>query len=343
MRWCCLPIGKRPLLPHNGRWDAGTARHVNPNIVRIPGKGAHMALPDWVAVDWGTSNLRAWAMAGDGSVLQQASSAKGMGRLKPDDFAHALLELTDSWIVGTNLVRVVACGMVGADKGWVHAPYRSTPCLPIGKGGFASPRSSPVLMTVLVVPGISTLEPSPDVMRGEETQIAGLLSLHSDFEGVVCLPGTHTKWVNIEAGRITGFRTYMTGELFELLGQRSILRHSVDSDLWCTEAFVEALDESYRDPGELAAGLFSIRAGSLLTGLTPGRATARLAGLLVGTELQSTGPIWRGKEVFLLGAGKALDSYRTAFRFIGKEFRELDSETAVIAGLRHANLLAGQS
>ncbi|MEO8531980.1 MAG: 2-dehydro-3-deoxygalactonokinase, partial [Deltaproteobacteria bacterium] len=151
---------------------------------------------DWIAVDWGTSSLRCWAMSADGQILAEASSDQGMGVLKPDAFEGALLALVGDWL--DRAVPVIACGMVGARQGWVEAAYRTVPATPIGLP-MTRPKVNDLRLSVYIVPGLSQAKPA-DVMRGEETQIAGFLALNKDFDGVIALPGTHTKWARVIGG-----------------------------------------------------------------------------------------------------------------------------------------------
>ena len=247
-----------------------------------------MVRPDWIAVDWGTSRLRAWAMAADGAVLAEGSSSDGMGALDPDGFESALMRLVGDWLPDTGApVPVVACGMVGARQGWREAPYRPVPCAPLG-GGMAVTTADPRL-SVRILPGLSQATP-PDVMRGEESQIAGLLSHMADFDGVICLPGTHTKWAQVSAGEVVSFQTFLTGEMFDLLATRSVLRHSVGGGALDRAAFAGAVTDAMTAPQKLAARLFAIRAAGLLEGLPEAEARGRLSGLLIGLELAGAKP-----------------------------------------------------
>ena len=130
---------------------------------------------DWIAVDWGTSHLRAFAM-GPAGVLDERTSDQGMGKLKREGFEPALLALIAEWL-GAGAMQIVVCGMACARQGWIEAPYRPAPCVPVAKGAFiAAPTLDPRL-NVQILPGLSQAKPA-DVMRGEETQIAGALALH---------------------------------------------------------------------------------------------------------------------------------------------------------------------
>ena len=188
---------------------------------------------DWIAVDWGTSNLRAWAM-GPSGPLAEATSDDGMGRLKPDEFEPALLRLIDPWLppLSTNapVTPVLACGMVGARQGWREAAYRTVPCTPVDAAAILHVPTQDQRITFHIAPGLRQDSPA-DVMRGEETQVAGVLAMQPGFDGVICAPGTHSKWIQVSAGEVVSFQTYMTGELFALLATQSVLRHGM-TDGW---------------------------------------------------------------------------------------------------------------
>ena len=194
-----------------------------------------------------------------------------------------------------------------------------------------------------VVPGIKMTHPSPDVMRGEETQLAGLLASFPEFEGLVCLPGTHTKWAVVGSGMVSSFRTFMTGELFDVLSRYSLLRHTVDPSAWDESSFASAVELGMGDPGTISAHLFSIRSESLLRGLGPAAAAARLSGLLIGAELASVRHLRSSGELIVLGSGKAGSAYRSALQVAGVAFRSLDAEQAVLDGLGHARRLLDRS
>ncbi|MGR3515348.1 MAG: 2-dehydro-3-deoxygalactonokinase [Paracoccaceae bacterium] len=283
---------------------------------------------DWIAVDWGTSNLRAWAMRG-GEVVAEAGSDQGMGTLEVDGFEPALLALIEPWL-GAGTMPIVACGMVGARQGWIEAPYAQVPCPPVGDGVIRAPSKDPRL-SVTILPGLSQATP-PDVMRGEETQIAGFLADAPDFDGVLCMPGTHTKWVQISAGEVVSFRTYMTGEMFALLAKQSVLRHSMD-DGFDTEAFRAAVRDGMGAPQALAAQFFSLRAEGLLATPAAGAAKARLSGLLIGAELAAAKPYWLGQRLALLGAGKLVQLYEDALVAEGASLEVHDVTRATLAGL----------
>ncbi|MBY5931914.1 2-dehydro-3-deoxygalactonokinase [Tateyamaria omphalii] len=282
----------------------------------------------WIAVDWGTSHLRAWLMRGDGTVLDRRASAQGMGTLDRAGFEPALRDLVCDALPAP----VLACGMVGSRQGWAEAPYAAVPCAPP-----SASEAVQVLETdldVRILPGVKQVKPA-DVMRGEETQIAGFLATSPGFDGVVCLPGTHTKWAHVSAGEIVSFRTAMTGEMFALLSQQSVLRHSVGEG-WDMESFAAGVDQSLSRPEGLAAALFSLRAEGLLHGLSGDAARARLSGLLVGAELASMRPYWLGQQVALIGAEALSNAYADALETQGVPTQMAGAEEMTLAGLTAA-------
>ena len=288
--------------------------------------------PAWIAVDWGTSHLRAWVMSANGTVLAQASSDRGMGRLDRAGFEPALLALVGPWLQGST--PVIACGMVGSRQGWVEAPYAATPCPPQGSS-FARAQSDDPRLAVHVIPGIKQLHPA-DVMRGEETQIAGYLAQNKGWDGVICLPGTHTKWAHISAGEIVSFQTFMTGELFATLATQTVLRHSIAADGWDDAAFDTGLADAYGRPEKLAGRLFSLRAEGLLHDLPGAAARARLSGLLIGAELAAAKPYWLGQQIAVIGAGALARLYVTALAQHGAPATQVNAEAATLAGLTAA-------
>lgn len=291
-----------------------------------------MAEASWIAVDWGTSNMRAWVFGLDGQQIAQMSSDKGMSSLRPEEFEPTLLEAAGEYLAADRQTPVVACGMVGAAQGWTMAPYAITPCAPPGIDQSARPPIHDTRLDVRILPGVAQAKPA-DVMRGEETQIAGLLATDPDFDGVICLPGTHTKWVLIRAGQILGFATFMTGELFALLSERSVLRHSVGGAGWNEGAFAKAVSDVMANPELLTSGLFGLRAQGLLAPTPDGAAKARLSGLLIGAELAGARPYWQDRAVVILGEARLGQLYQLALAAQGASARLADVTDLTKAGL----------
>jgi len=288
------------------------------------------AVPDWIAVDWGTSRLRVWAMAADCTVIDQCASEDGMGSLTQTQFEPALLRLIGDWI-GPQGINIVACGMVGSRQGWAEAGYLAVPCAPIG-GQMTRPPGIDQRLHIHIVPGLKQDRPA-DVMRGEETQIAGYLRANPGFDGVLCLPGTHTKWCHVSAGEVVSFRTFMTGELFALLGRHSVLRHSLTGDGLNDDAFKTAVNDTLSSPQALAARLFSLRAEGLLHGAGSAELRGQLSGTLIGAELAAARSYWLGQSVVLIGDPHLTRLYSLALANQAVDAQQFDAAKATITGL----------
>lgn len=292
-----------------------------------------MTTLDWIAVDWGTSRLRAWAMGVDDVVLCEASSDSGMGGLSPGQFEAALLSLIGDWLPVDRVTDVVACGMVGARQGWTEARYMTTPCPPLHPAGVVQPGVTDRRLNVRIIPGLRQNAPA-DVMRGEETQIAGFLENEPDFDGLICLPGTHSKWAKVTDGVVTSFATFMTGELFAALSAHTVLRHAMGDKGgtdWDDDAFADAIVRAFKAPEALTTQLFSIRANGLLHGLSPGSARATLSGMLIGGELSvASAP---DSDILLLGDDTLCDHYQKAISLIGRTARTASASAATLNGL----------
>jgi 2-dehydro-3-deoxygalactonokinase len=303
---------------------------------------------EWVAVDWGTSNLRAWGIAPDGEIAFARSSDRGMGKLAPDAFPDVLTELlaADVDTAGTR-IDVVICGMAGARQGWMEAPYIEAPA---DLGGLAYGAVRPPMprsrLEPRILPGVcQKLGGAEDVMRGEETQLLGLGSLTPGFSGVVVLPGTHSKWVELSGRRIERFSTSMTGEIYEVLATHSVLRLSMGGDLDGPErdvGFTAGLDTGIEAPQQLTAMLFKVRASALLSGRGPAWCAGYLSGLLIGTEIGGQrGWLGAGQaEVPLIGSATLCALYAKGLARLDIKTRIVDATAATLAGLKLARALA---
>ena len=289
-----------------------------------------MLKPDWIAVDWGTSNMRAWAMSASGTVLDEVRSDRGMGSLKPNEFEQALRHAITAW--DHKGAPIIACGMVGAKQGWMEAPYAAVPC-PATPEGFTKPVAGD--LDVHIIAGLKQADPA-DVMRGEETQIAGFLAMNKNWDGVICLPGTHTKWAHISADEVVSFQTYMTGDLFAAISGNTVLKHSVISDDWDNDAFDGGVADAMARPERLAARLFSLRAEGLLNGMQNGTAKARLSGLLIGAELTGAKPYWLGQQIAVIGAGGICSLYVRALAAQSAPATQVKGDAITLAGLTAA-------
>ena len=292
---------------------------------------------DWIGVDWGSTHMRAFVIGPGGEMRAELNGSGGAGK-SPQEFEPALLSLIDPWLTSGRVVPVIACGMVGSREGWHEAAYRPVPCDPVAAGALVRVPVSDPRITLHVVPGLSQADPA-DVLRGEETQIAGFLARHPGWDGVICLPGTHTKWAHLSAGEVVSFQSFLTGEIFALLSERSVLRHSLGGGGWDAAAFAEAVDEAMARPERLAARLYRIRSEDLLQGADPAAARARLSGYLIGAELAAARPYWLGQQVAIIGAAGLSSAYAAALKAQGVAPELMAGNEAVLAGL--TSLAAG--
>ncbi|MCR9137503.1 MAG: 2-dehydro-3-deoxygalactonokinase [Alphaproteobacteria bacterium] len=289
----------------------------------------------WIGVDWGTTNLRAFLVDASGNVIAELDSDRGMASLKPDEFENTLVTLIAPWLSDGVTIPVFACGMVGARQGWTEAKYRPVPCRLLRMSEFTRVATNDQRIDVYILPGLSQASPA-DVMRGEETQIAGFLASEPNYCGTVCLPGTHTKWVEIQDGVIGAFHTFMTGELFSLLSQHSILRHSIREGDEDPEAFMQAALAAADEPGSVALELFGLRAGSLLNDPQQQRVRPRLSGMVIGHEIGIASAFWAGSPIALIGAPELTSLYAKVLVAKGADIRIVDARMATLSGLAMA-------
>ena len=238
-----------------------------------------------VALDWGTTSLRAYRIGPDGAVLDTRAAPLGILKVPDGDFDGTFDQIAGPWLDASPTAPVIACGMIGSRQGWVEAPY--VPC-PAGVADLAArltPHDTRRGRTVWFVPGVNRFDADGvgDVIRGEETQIVG-----AGGSGVFLLPGTHSKWVWVEDGRLTWFATFMTGEVFAVLRDHSILGRLMSGDAHDGEAFRRGLDYAWREgpaAGGLLKRLFSARTLGLFGHMAAPALPAYLSGLLIGSEI----------------------------------------------------------
>ena len=294
-----------------------------------------MSFADWIAIDWGDSSLRLWAMGHDGPLGEIAADKGILATPAPEPL---ILKLAGPWLAPDRVTEVVICGGAGALGGWVEAGYRQVPCAPIGPGGSVKAPTADPRLSVRILPGLSQAAP-PAVLRGEETQLAGFLAAEPGFDGVVCLPGPHSKWIHVSAGEAVSFVSFMTGAIFELLSEQSILRQTVAHDGYDATAFLASVSEALSRPAQLAAGLFPLWAEAIMSGLDPVVARSRLSGLLVGAELAGARRYWLGRDVVVIGPQALSALYVAALEGQGVAARISDGRTATLAGLAAAHAI----
>jgi len=286
----------------------------------------------WIAIDWGTSFFRAYLIEND-QVSDSIHTKDGMKFLEKASFEKTLIKLIEPWLENNYKIEVLASGMVGSKQGWIEAPYQKTPCN-LNRIEFISPTIRDNRFSLKIFSGISQSN-KPDVMRGEETQIAGFIFDNPKFNGSICLPGTHSKWVKIENGNIINFKTYMTGELFEIISKNSVLIHSVTSNKIKKNELIKAVDEIFEKPEIFGNALFQLRADDLINSRGSEIYKSKLSGYLLGLELLGSLEFWKKKDIVLIGNADLIELYEYILHKKVNSIKTFLSKDMVLKGLKN--------
>jgi 2-dehydro-3-deoxygalactonokinase len=294
-----------------------------------------------IGIDWGSSGFRAYRLNDEGSIRERRTAASGIASLTPTDYAAVLQQQIGDWLHDDPTTPVLLSGMVGSRQGWREAPYAACPAgmaelvahlCPVDLGDGRKAR---------IVPGLSCrgADGNPDVMRGEETQIFGL---DLPAQATLCMPGTHSKHVQVRDGRITAFATAMTGEIFALLKSHGLIAAMLaPADSKPEELEIAAFETGLAlsgQPGGLLHHIFSVRTRRLFNELSAEAAAHYLSGILIGHELRATA--WAG-QVVIVGTGGLAMRYRKAFAFLGID-TDVAPEDAAATGLYRLGKLAAR-
>ena len=285
-------------------------------------------MPALIAVDWGTSALRAARLDEAGRVIEEKSLPLGILNVPNGDFAGVFAAQFADWMKPPG-TRCLISGMAGSRQGWAEAPYVGCPA---GPSELAQHLHWIEPGRIAIVPGLSDTQGDvPDVMRGEEVQIFGAIRLSGLADGLFVLPGTHSKWATARAGRVTGFRTFMTGEVYGLFAKHSILSRTMDADAPFDEtAFRRGVARAGNGEGLLHNG-FGVRALALFDRLSAAESASYLSGLLIGEEINHQ-TVPHG-EVVVIGAPALVERYALALKDRKAKVRTFGAE-ATWAGLR---------
>ena len=294
-----------------------------------------------VGVDWGTSNVRGFRYTAGGDVVERRSLGAGLRQVEAGAWAATFQSHFGDWLQESPDVPVLLCGMVGSRQGWYETPYVECP-MHVDELAHHLHRIPGTCQWI--VPGLSTIDNDdvPDVMRGEETQLAGVADRQSESL-MVCLPGTHTKWVQTGAGRIESFRTFMTGEMFDVLSNHSLLGRMASPGEFDDLAFLQGL-QRVKESSRLLHDLFSVRTLRLFDRLASTSVAAYLSGLLIGHEVSGVvDRIPADSTVTVVGSSKLAPHYAAALQRWSRDVHFIDGETAAAIGLwriaSHAKLV----
>ncbi|EQC2550706.1 2-dehydro-3-deoxygalactonokinase [Enterobacter sichuanensis] len=280
----------------------------------------------YIAIDWGSTNLRAWLYQGE-QCLESRQSEAGVTRLNGKSPEAVLAEVTQNWRDGAT--PVVMAGMVGSNVGWKVAPYLP---VPVHFSAIGEQLTS-VGDNIWIIPGLSvSRDDNHNVMRGEETQLLGARTLSPS--SVYVMPGTHCKWVQADTEQIHDFRTVMTGELHHLLLNHSLVGAGLPEQKTSPAAFTAGLERGLASPDVLPS-LFEIRASHVLGTLPREQVSEFLSGLLIGAEVASMRDFVAQGQAITIVAGSSLASrYEQALRRAGHDVSTVSGDTAFQAGIR---------
>lgn len=296
-----------------------------------------------LAVDWGTSSFRLSAIDAAGKVQQQINSDRGVAQMPREQLLPFMCGEIARLPEDNRAWPAIICGMAGSTIGLQNVPYRDCPADPQQLAASLAPLDAPDI-TAFLVPGLCARNASGEleVMRGEETQIAGWLAQAGERElahSWLCLPGTHAKWVEINQGRVQGFSTAMTGELYALLSKHSVLVQGEQE--FSDDAFKSGLAASGEN---LSFNLFSTRTRVLDQRLPPHHAAAYLSGLLIGSEIRGQLQVLKNiSEVQLIGDRRITDLYRRALAQQDIQGHRHDGAELAVKGLRQLYLRSNKN
>ena len=286
----------------------------------------------WIAIDWGTSFFRAYLIENE-EIICTANTNDGMKFVQNNKFEETLVNLIEPWLDYKYKIEILASGMVGSKQGWIEVPYQKTPCN-LNNIKFIFPSVRDNRFSIKIFSGISQSN-NPDVMRGEETQIAGFLYDNQNFNGSICLPGTHSKWVQIENGNIINFKTFMTGELFEIISKNSILIHTVTSKKILKNELIKAVNEIFLKPEIFGNVLFQLRADDLINSRGSEIYKSKLSGYLLGLELLGSMEFWEKKDIVLIGNADLVKMYEYVLQKKVNSIKSFLSKDMVLKGLKN--------
>jgi 2-dehydro-3-deoxygalactonokinase len=286
-----------------------------------------------IALDWGTSSLRAYVLGFDAEVLAEHRS--DLGILKAQDFQKTLANLCGPWDKLYGKLPCLASGMIGSTQGWIDAGYLATPCGFDSIASAAKDVSNLAGRKLWIMPGLRHIDPATqtsDVMRGEETQVFGA----GIENGIVVLPGTHSKWVKVVDSKIVAFKTFMTGEAYSLFRHQSILAKLMpteNSSMLNAEAFATGVRRSLSAPSELLHHLFNVRTHGLFNELSGDAQADFLSGALIGNEVAGGHGLFKEAQqnIALIGEAALLERYRIALDCAGLHSRVIETKTPVAA------------
>lgn len=279
-----------------------------------------MTTPHLIGIDWGTSSFRAWLMAGDGSVMAESAAPAGIMAVSGGRFEDVFHDQVGSWLSTYPGMPIIASGMITSRNGWHETPYLPLPTsarqLAANLHVFATQSGH----TIHFVTGLARLDEgtTPDVMRGEETELIGHIAASPLPSGLFIMPGTHSKWVTAIDSEIRAFDTCMTGEVFALLRNQSILGRLAEDGPFREAAFLTGVHAAASSRKALPSLIFSARTLVLFEQLAANEVADYLSGLLIGDEVKAGLAVHSTCDTpTVIGRGDLAERYRLAFEAFG--------------------------
>ncbi|WP_262695715.1 2-dehydro-3-deoxygalactonokinase [Kordiimonas aquimaris] len=293
-----------------------------------------MGAASLIAIDWGSSSFRAFLLDGSGNVIDRISSNDGILQSNPKPFDQTLNKMCGPWQEQHGVIPVIMSGMIGSRNGWIETEYLSCPASIIDLKNALIPVPNHA-STIHIVPGVrgENLFHEPDVMRGEEIQAFGALSVLDIKDALICLPGTHSKWCVIKNHQIHSLTTFMTGELFALTRTNSSIGPLVTGEAFDHSSFITGIKAS-RSDASLLNKLFSIRARTLLDEPQCTCMASYLSGIFIGTEIKAVVDTLENIEtVILVGNDSLIHRYASALEMEKIHTVQVTGEHAFLHGI----------
>jgi 2-dehydro-3-deoxygalactonokinase len=292
---------------------------------------------NFIAVDWGSSNFRAYVVDEIGRVGQRTKAHQGIARVKDESYPKTIRRLLGKWFNKYPETPVIMSGMIGSRQGWQEVAYVSCPAtIESLAAGAEKIVNHTFEREIYIVPGLKLCRGNDDfdIMRGEEIQVFGALQeLPPAERHIICLPGTHTKWVEVRNGEIVDFKTYVTGEIFSLLSRFSVLSSNMDGVAYFPEVFAKGL-KLVMQSDDLFGDIFKVRIQALLGKLRPAEVSSYLSALLIGTEIKSAQKMFGDlKTITVVAAPWLSEMYEQCLAPLGISVTRIKTDQASVNGL----------
>ena len=284
---------------------------------------------DWIAIDWGTTNFRAWFIKND-KVVKKIHKPHGIKNIQNKNYENILVNNIELPKKINNKIKIISCGMIGSKQGWLDCGYEKN--LSLKKNNLVKVETKNKYLDFYIVKGLSQTKPF-DVIRGEETQVLGYLQSNQKFTGFICLPGTHSKWIKITRGKVVKFKTYMTGELFEIITKNSILNYSIKDKKINEKIFENSVILSQKTNFNIFDYLFEFRSRTLLS-KKKYYPKSELLAFLIGNEIKSNVKNIKDSKVIIIGSHNNSKLYSQAMQILKLNNTIVDSTNVTITGLK---------